>query len=308
MGADDIGEEPRVGAQSPPRQAPQARHSRAKWLPRCRSRPHPRVQHLAGVWHRHQRVIAQHAGVAVRGAVLGPAAHLTHRGVQIDRHLRDVGRRAHRPRPHKPQLGRLVELALPERERPQPQSTAPSPRQHRTRRPTQTVLQRPPTSIDATKVNTLRPDPEPASRPSRTVSSISASKPSLDITGPPATTPHRPQRPIVNTALRSHLPLLTGSASSRTVVINSILPWEAFLVDAPPQKPHHAGGSRLRGEAPEVLGAVMPTARQYVARARPGDPDEVRRFMGAVAELLAERINRSPSRPSGHAALCGGRA
>ena len=64
----------------------------------------------------------------------------------------------------------------------------------------------------------------------------------------------------------------------------------------------------LRGEAPEVLGAVMPTARQYVARARPGDPDEVRRFMGAVAELLAERINRSPSRPSGHAALCGGRA
>ena len=68
------------------------------------------------------------------------------------------------------------------------------------------------------------------------------------------------------------------------------------------------GPLSLRGEAPEVLEAVMPTARQYAARVRPGDPDEVRRFMGAVAELLAERINRSPSRPSGHAALCGGRA
>ena len=64
----------------------------------------------------------------------------------------------------------------------------------------------------------------------------------------------------------------------------------------------------LRGEAPEVLAAAMPAARQHVARARPGDPDEVRRFMGAVAELLAERINRCPSRPSRHAALCGGRA
>ena len=34
----------------------------------------------------------------------------------------------------------------------------------------------------------------------------------------------------------------------------------------------------------------MPAARQHVARARPGDPDEVRRFMRPVAELLVERI------------------
>ena len=46
----------------------------------------------------------------------------------------------------------------------------------------------------------------------------------------------------------------------------------------------------LRGEALEVLGAVMPTARQYVARAKPGDLHEVRRFMRAVAELLVERV------------------
>ena len=46
----------------------------------------------------------------------------------------------------------------------------------------------------------------------------------------------------------------------------------------------------LRGEAPEVLEAAMPTARQYVARARPGDPDEVRRFMRTVAELLVSCV------------------
>ena len=52
--------------------------------------------------------------------MLGPAAHLTHRGVQIHSHLPSVGRRAHRPRPAKRQLGRFVELAhMPERERPQ---------------------------------------------------------------------------------------------------------------------------------------------------------------------------------------------
>ena len=59
----------------------------------------------------------------------------------------------------------------------------------------------------------------------------------------------------------------------------------------------------LRSEALDV----WPTARQYVERAKPGYPDEVRRFMGAVAGPQAERINRSRSRSSRGAALCGGR-
>ena len=46
----------------------------------------------------------------------------------------------------------------------------------------------------------------------------------------------------------------------------------------------------LRSEAPEVLAEVMPTARQYVARIKPRDLDEVRRFMRTVAGLLVERI------------------
>ena len=46
----------------------------------------------------------------------------------------------------------------------------------------------------------------------------------------------------------------------------------------------------LRSEAPEVLEAAMPTARQHVARAKPGDPHEVRRFMRPVAELLVSCV------------------
>ena len=46
----------------------------------------------------------------------------------------------------------------------------------------------------------------------------------------------------------------------------------------------------MRSEDPEVLEAVMPTARHYVTRAKPGDPDEVRRFMRPVVGLLVRRI------------------
>lgn len=46
----------------------------------------------------------------------------------------------------------------------------------------------------------------------------------------------------------------------------------------------------LRAEPPEVIEAVMPTVRDYVARAKPRDPDEVRRFMRPVAELMVECI------------------
>ena len=122
-----IGEEPRVGAHRHARVRRQAPHPRQGLASEAlvaalrRPRPHPRMQHLAGVCsHRHQRVIAQHLGVAIGGALLGLSAHLTHRGVQIQRHLRDVGRGAHRPRPRQRMLGRFVELAhMPERERPQ---------------------------------------------------------------------------------------------------------------------------------------------------------------------------------------------
>ncbi len=79
-------------------------------------------------------------------------------------------------------------------------------------------MQRPPTSIDATKDNTLRPAPEPATRPSRrTVLSINASKPSLDITVPASNNPASPTKdPSSNTASNPSIPpatLLTRSAS-----------------------------------------------------------------------------------------------
>ena len=69
-------------------------------------------------------------------------------------------------------------------------------------------IQQPPTSIDATKDSTLRPAPEPADPPGRTVSSINASKPSLDITVPATTTPHQPPKTHHRTpprSRRSHL-------------------------------------------------------------------------------------------------------
>ena len=104
-------------------------------------------------------------------------------------------------------------------------------------------MQRPPTSIDATKVNTLRPDPDPATRPSRrTVSSTIASKPSLvhhrarqqqpPISHQTRVVEHRLQ-PIDPTryAPSQEVPPLVARM---TVVLDSILPCqEAFLVDAP---------------------------------------------------------------------------
>ena len=79
-------------------------------------------------------------------------------------------------------------------------------------------MQHPPTSIDATKDNTLRPAPEPADPPGRTVSSINASKPSLDITVPANNNPPSATKdPSSKTAPNPSIPpatLLTGSASS----------------------------------------------------------------------------------------------
>ena len=46
----------------------------------------------------------------------------------------------------------------------------------------------------------------------------------------------------------------------------------------------------LRGEDAEVVAAVMPTARRYVATSEPTDPTQARRFLRSVADLLAERI------------------
>ena len=74
------------------------------------------------------------------------------------------------------------------------------------------------------------------------MSSINASKPSLDITVPASNNPASPTKdPSSNTAPNPSIPpatLLTGSASSRgqndRYVLDSILPrQEAFLVDAP---------------------------------------------------------------------------
>ena len=79
-------------------------------------------------------------------------------------------------------------------------------------------MQQPPTSIDATKDSTLRPDPEPADPPGRTTSSINASKPSLDITVPASNNPASATSDASsNTASNPSIPpatLLTGSASS----------------------------------------------------------------------------------------------
>ena len=79
-------------------------------------------------------------------------------------------------------------------------------------------MQQPPTSIDATNVNTLRPDPDPAEPPGRTVSSINASSPSRSITVPASNNPASATKDASsNTASNPSIPpamLLTGSASS----------------------------------------------------------------------------------------------
>ena len=81
-------------------------------------------------------------------------------------------------------------------------------------------MQRPPTSIDATKVNTLRPAPEPAEPGGRTVSSISDSSPRRSITVPASNNPASATKEASsNTASNPSIPpamLLTGSASSRS--------------------------------------------------------------------------------------------
>ena len=125
------------------------------------------------------------------------------------------------------------------------------------RRRSVSSMQRPPTSIDATKVNTLRPDPEPASRPSRrTVSSISASKPSLCITVPASNNPaSATSEASSNTALIPSIPpatLLTGSASSHgqnepllTTTFSHVR--RPFWWTRHTHEPHRVGGFRLSG-------------------------------------------------------------
>ena len=194
--------------------------------------------------------------MAVRGAVLGPAAHLTHRGVQIHSHLPSVGRRAHRPRPAKRQLGRFVELAhMPERERPQkrPRSRRRHHRegQHRRRRARPQPLH----VVDAAPAHqhrrhqrqhlATRPcDPTPTPPHARRGAPCHQSTPPNPASTspcPPATTPHQPpkthhQKPPPTR--RSHQVCSSQEVpphmARMTVFVSSILPCqEAFLVDAP---------------------------------------------------------------------------
>ena len=170
----------------------------------------------------------------------GPAAHLTHRGVQIHGQLRDGRRGAHRPRPRQRMLGRFVELALPERERPQerPRSRRRHHRegQHRTRRarpqPVRRCSGRPPA------VNTLRPAPAPAERPG-TVSSIRAPNPT-----DPSPCQQQPrighQRPIIENrpTRRSHLLRCSQEVPPHMARMTALLAAfshvrRLFLVDAP---------------------------------------------------------------------------
>ena len=78
-------------------------------------------------------------------------------------------------------------------------------------------MQQPPTSIDATKDSTLRPEPRPEPK-GRTVASISASRPSLCIRVPASNNPaSATSEASSNTASNPSIPpaiLLTGSASS----------------------------------------------------------------------------------------------
>ena len=79
-------------------------------------------------------------------------------------------------------------------------------------------MQQPPTSIDDTTVNTLRPAPEPAEPPGRTTSSISASNPRRPISVPASNNPaSATSEASSNTASNPSIPpgmLPTGSASS----------------------------------------------------------------------------------------------
>ncbi len=58
-----------------------------------------------------QWVVAEHLGVAERGALLVVAIHRTDRGIDVDGHRLGTGPRAEGPRPRQHRLGDLVELA-----------------------------------------------------------------------------------------------------------------------------------------------------------------------------------------------------
>jgi hypothetical protein len=81
----------------------------------------PGVQHLPGVSPGgQQRVVAEHSGVAVGGALLGLAVDFTDRRVQIDRHRSVTGTGAELPGPPDRLADHPIELAdVPEGERPQ---------------------------------------------------------------------------------------------------------------------------------------------------------------------------------------------
>ena len=255
-----IGEEPRVGAHRHSshrraRRRTRARVSRSE-AARGRAETIPTASELCSTSpvscaHRHQRVIAQHLGMAVRGAVLGPAAHLTHRGVQIHGQLRDGRRGAHRPRPRQRMLGRFVELAhMPERERPQERPR--SRRRHHRRRaaphPTRPTAAgrcrrcsgRPPASTPPPSTP-CDPRPRPPSRPDAPCRRSTPPNPTDPSPCPPATTPHRPPKTHHRTpppTRRSHLLRCSQEVpphmARMTVFVSSILPCqEAFLVDAP---------------------------------------------------------------------------
>ena len=206
--------------------------------------------------------------MAVRGAVLGLAAHLTHRGVQIHRHLPNVGRGAHRPRPAKRQLGRFVELAhMPERERPQkrpssrrrhhrerqhrrrrarPQplhivDTAPAHQHRRHQRQHLATRPRPRhTPVEAHRVVDQRLQTQPVHHRARQQQPpIPHQRPiiehCLQPVDPTCYAPHRkcllswPERPLHQTAF-SHVR-------------------RPFWWTRQPPQPHRTGGSRLRGRA-----------------------------------------------------------
>ena len=82
---------------------------------------HAGGEHLAGVGAcGQQRMIAEHFGVAVRGALLVLAVDLTDRGVQIDHQRPRAGARSQPPRPRQGARPHSVELAgVTEREGPQ---------------------------------------------------------------------------------------------------------------------------------------------------------------------------------------------
>ena len=226
------------------------RDGRAHRRPKCTLRAETiptasRVQHL--VSHRHQRVIAQPLVWPYAGRAACRTPHS-----QIHRHLRDARRRAHRPRPHKPQLSRASWRTC-ERERPQkrPRSRGATTARAAPPPPSPTAAAAHRRSAWASTHQRLATRPR-TRRPARTHHLINQRLQTQPVhhRARQQQPPISHQRPVIEHRLQPVDPTCYAAhrkaSSHGAALFNGILPCQPFWWTRQPQKPHRSGSASHR--------------------------------------------------------------